>query len=80
MVGNQRQCARKFREYWMFQRGSEKGEDQQFWNSLLGEVLGIIGKGSRRFEIGPSRRGVALLRLTYVFNPTPNDTNLEPKR
>ena len=33
----------------------------------------------RRFEIGPSRRGVALLRLTYVFNPTPNDTNLESK-
>ena len=33
----------------------------------------------RRFEIGPSRRGVALLRLAYVFNPTPNDTNLEPK-
>lgn len=33
----------------------------------------------RRFEIGPSRRGVALLRLTYVFNPTSNDTNLEAK-
>ena len=33
----------------------------------------------RRFEIGPSRRGVALLRLTYVFNPTPNDINLESK-
>lgn len=33
----------------------------------------------RRFEIGPSRRGVALLRLTYVFNPIPNDTNLEAK-
>lgn len=33
----------------------------------------------RRFEVGPSRRGVALLRLSYVFNPTPNDTNLESK-
>ena len=33
----------------------------------------------KRFEIGPSRRGVALLRLSYIFNPTPNDTNLEPK-
>ena len=33
----------------------------------------------KRFEVGPSRRGVALLRLSYVFNPTPNDTNLEPK-
>lgn len=33
----------------------------------------------RRFEVGPSRRGVALLRMSYVFNPTPNDVNLEPK-
>ena len=37
----QRQAARKFVEYWTFRRGSEKGEDQQFWNSLLGEVLGM---------------------------------------
>ena len=37
----QKQSARKFVEYWIFQRGSEKGEDQQFWNSLLGEVLGL---------------------------------------
>ena len=41
MAGNQRQGARKFREYWAFQRGSEKGEDQQFWNSLLRDVLGV---------------------------------------
>ena len=33
----------------------------------------------RRIEIGPSRRGVALLRLSYIFNPIPNDTNLESK-
>ena len=33
----------------------------------------------RRIGIGPSRRGVALLRISYVFNSTPNDTNLEPK-
>ena len=33
-----------------------------------------------RINIGPSRRGVALLRLEYVFNPTLNDTNLEPRR
>ena len=32
-----------------------------------------------RFEVGPSRRGVVLVRLAYVYNPTPNDTNLEPK-
>ena len=37
----QRQAARKFVEYWTFQRGSEKGEDQQFWNSLLRDVLGF---------------------------------------
>lgn len=33
--------ARKFREYWLWQRGSEKGEDQQFWNMLLRDVLGM---------------------------------------
>jgi len=38
----QRQAARKFVEYWTFQRGSEKGEDQQFWNSLLRDVLGVV--------------------------------------
>ena len=38
---SQKQAARKFVEYWTFQRGSEKGEDQQFWNSLLRDVLGI---------------------------------------
>ena len=33
-------AAKKFREYWIFRPGSEKGEDQQFWNSLLRDVLG----------------------------------------
>ena len=42
-----KQAARKFVEYWTFQRGSEKGEDQQFWNSLLGEVLGMVDVKSR---------------------------------
>ena len=41
MSSNMRQAARKFVEYWTFQRGSEKGEDQQFWNSLLRDVLGV---------------------------------------
>ena len=41
MICNTRQSARKFREYWSFQRGSEKGEDQQFWNSLLRDVLDV---------------------------------------
>ena len=40
--GNEmRQAARKFREYWRLASGRETGEDQQFWNSLLGEVLGV---------------------------------------
>ena len=47
MTTSQRQAARKFVEYWTFQRGSEKGEDQQFWNSLLGEVLGMADVKSR---------------------------------
>ena len=38
---SKRQAARRFVKYWTLRRGSEKGEDQQFWNSLLGEVLGI---------------------------------------
>ena len=33
--------ARKFVEFWTCQRGSEKGEDQKFWNSLLSDVLGV---------------------------------------
>ncbi len=40
-VNNQRQAAKKFVEYWTFQRGSEKGEDQRFWNMLLRDVLGM---------------------------------------
>ena len=38
---SQKQAARKFVEYWTFQCGSEKGEDQQFWNTLLRDVLGV---------------------------------------
>ena len=33
-----KQAAKKFREYWIFRPGSEKGEDQQFWNSLKYQV------------------------------------------
>ena len=40
MTGKLGQTARKFREYWTFRRGSEKGEDKQFWNSLLRDVFG----------------------------------------
>ena len=41
MTTSQKQAARKFVERWTFRRGSEKGEDQQFWNSLLRDVLGV---------------------------------------
>ena len=41
MSTSQKQAVRQFVEYWTFQRGSEKGEDQQFWNSLLRDVLGV---------------------------------------
>ena len=47
MNAMQKQAARKFVECWTFRRGSEKGEDQQFWNSLLGEVLGMEDIASR---------------------------------
>ena len=46
-VEDRRRAARKFVEYWTFRRGSEKGEEQQFWNSLLGEVLGMEDVKSR---------------------------------
>ena len=47
MNTTQKQVVRKFVECWTFRRGSEKGEDQQFWNSLLGEVLGMEDVASR---------------------------------
>ncbi len=40
-INTQKQNAKKFVEYWTFQRGSEKGEDQRFWNMLLRDVLGM---------------------------------------
>ena len=40
-------AAKKFVEQWTFRRGSEKGEDQQYWNALLGEVLGMADVASR---------------------------------
>ena len=42
-----RRTAKKFVEQWTFRRGSEKGEDQQFWNTLLAEVLGMDNVAAR---------------------------------
>ena len=36
-----RRAAKAFVERWTYRRGSEKGEDQQFWNDLLRNVLGV---------------------------------------
>ncbi len=49
----QRQAAKKFREYWLFHRpGSEKSGCQQYWNMLLGEVLGMENLESAiRYEV-----------------------------
>jgi hypothetical protein len=53
-----RQAARAFVERWTFRRGSEKGEDQQFWNSLLGEVLGMEDVVSRvQYQIPVPMKG-----------------------
>ena len=38
---NIKEAAKRFAQFWSQQRGSEKGEDQTFWNSLLSEVMGI---------------------------------------
>ena len=46
-VNQQKQAAKKFREYWMFGRlGSEIRGCQQYWNMLLGEVLGMTDLAS----------------------------------
>ena len=42
-----KKAATEFAAYWSGQRGSEKGEDQKFWNSLLSEVLGVSDVKSR---------------------------------
>lgn len=47
MTTSQKQAARNFVDRWTSRRGSEKGEDQQFWNSLLGEVLDMEDVVSR---------------------------------
>ncbi len=55
---NQKQAARKFVEQWTFRRGSEKGEDQQFWNTLLAEVLGVEDVAARvQYQVPVPMRG-----------------------
>lgn len=46
-IVRQKRAAKAFVERWTFRRGSEKGEDQQFWNGLLGDVLGMDDLATR---------------------------------
>ena len=49
---SRRRAAKAFVERWTFRRGSEKGEDQQFWNDLLRSVLGVEDVESRiRYQV-----------------------------
>ena len=41
MIENEKQGARKFREFWTLAKDSEVGGYQKFWISLLGDVLGM---------------------------------------
>ena len=62
MKGNpQRDAAKKFAEYWMFNRpGSERSGCQQFWNMLLGELLGMPDLASGiRYEVPVALKGSA---------------------
>lgn len=45
-----------------------------------GKLISAHYANIRKMEVSPSKRGCPLLSLSYVFNPTPNDTNLESKR
>ena len=52
-VNPRKQAAKKFVEYWTFNRpGSEKSGCQQYWNMLLGELLGMGDLASGiRYEV-----------------------------
>lgn len=52
-VNPQKQATKKFVEYWTFNRpGSEKSGCQQYWNMLLGELLGMGDLASGiRYEV-----------------------------
>ena len=53
-----RRAAKAFVERWTYRRGSEKGEDQQFWNDLLRSVLGVEDVEARiRYQVPVPTRG-----------------------
>ena len=70
-VNPQKQAAKKFVEYWTFNRpGSEKSGCQQYWNMLLGELLGMDDLASSiRYEVPVQvggTRSVASVSTKYL--------------
>ena len=58
MSANQRQAARKFREYWLLAKDSEVGGYQKFWIALLGDVMGVENPMERiSFQLPVPMRG-----------------------
>ena len=58
MSAEQRQSARKFREYWLLAKDSEVGGYQKFWIALLGDVLGVENPMERiSFQLPVPMRG-----------------------
>ena len=58
MSASRKQCARDFAACWTARRGSEKGEDQQFWNMLLRDVLGVADcERHIRYQVPVPMRG-----------------------
>ena len=71
----QRQLARKFVEQWTFRRGSEKGEDQQFWNALLGDVLGMEDVVSRvQYQVPVPMKGTTKFLDVWIPISLPTST------
>ena len=58
-INPQKQAAKQFAEYWTFNRpGSEKSGCQQYWNMLLGNVLGMTDlAGGIRYEVPVQLKG-----------------------
>ena len=63
-VNPQKQAAKKFREYWTLNRpGSERSGCQQYWNMLLGEVLGMTDLASGIcYEVQVQLKDAAVLK------------------
>ena len=54
----------------VFRSRCKVGNDGKLASANYGNIV--------KFDVSPSWRGVATLTIEYMFNPVPNDTNLEP--